>query len=586
MTLIKKIKPKFWDYHDAAAGHHLHGFSFRRKWKLIVALTSIVALTPLIIMTMIDYRLSRGAIEAEMFANTNRMVSNTWRTVSFFLAQRKSALEFVLQDNTYQNMRAPGRLATILKNLQSGVGGFTDIGLVNAAGKMEAYIGPYQLYDANLCSAKCYRQVLENGTYISDITSEKGVERRIVVAIKHDLPNNSFFVLRAALDAGLLHQLLSQLDIGPNDDAFIINENGILQTPSRHHGGLYEKIALPLPEYSSEVNVLEADDVSSNPILIGYAHIPGTSLTLMIIREKKEFMKLWKRPRLKLIGFLVLSIAIILFAIMGTATFLVHRIHVADQKRVAALHQVEYTNKLASLGRLSSGVAHEINNPLAIINQKIGLIKDLFSLKVEYAGDEKLMVLIDEVLASIQRCGSITRRLLDFSRHMESKIEPIDLKELINEVLTFLEKEAERRRVDISVNHIDTIPAFESDRGSLQQIFLNLFNNAFAAMKDGGHLKITVARQGENAVCVTVTDNGCGISAEDIQRVFEPFFSTREDQGGTGLGLSITYGLVKEIGGDIQVDSTVGKGTRFSILLPMQTEQSEEVDLADTCTEI
>ena len=575
MSLIKKIKPKFWDYHDAAAGHHLHVFSFRRKWMLIVALTSVVALIPLIIMSIIDYRLSRGVIETEMLTNTSRMVSNTSRTVSFFLAQRKAALNFVLHDNSYQSMGEPGRLATILKNLQSGVGGFTDIGLVNADGNMEAYIGPYQLYGANLCSEKCYRQVLKNGTYISDVTGDKGVDRRIVIAIKHDLPDNTFFVLRAALDAGLLHSLLSQLDIGPNDDAFIINENGILQTPSRHHGSLYDKIDLPVPKHSYEAKVLEAEDASSNQILIGYTHIFGTSLTLMIIKDKSEAMTLWLRPRLKLIGFLVLSIAIILFAILGGATYLVNRIHVADQKRVAALHQVEYTNKLASLGRLSSGVAHEINNPLEIINQKVGLIKDLFSFKEEYAGDEKLMAIIDEVLASVQRCSSITRRLLNFSRHMESKIEPIDLKEMINEVLAFLEKELERRRVDISVNHIDNIPEFESDRGSLQQIFLNLFNNAFAAMEDGGRLEITVTRQDKNAVCVTVADNGCGIPAEDIQRVFEPFFSTRGDQGSTGLGLSITYGLVKEIGGDIQVDSTVGKGTRFSVLLPMQTEQSD-----------
>jgi len=582
MSLIKKIKPKFWDYHDAAAGHHLHVFSFRRKWMLIVALTSVVSLIPLIIMSIIDYRLSRGVIETEMLTNTSRMVSNTSRTVSFFLAQRKAALNFVLHDNSYQSMGEPGRLATILKNLQSGVGGFTDIGLVNADGNMEAYIGPYQLYGANLCSEKCYRQVLKNGTYISDVTGNKGVDRRIVVAIKHDLPDNTFFVLRAALDAGPLHSLLSQLDIGPNDDAFIINENGILQTPSRHHGSLYDKIDLPVPKHSSEAKVLEAEDASSNPILIGYAHIPGTSLILMIIKNKSEAMTLWLRPRLKLIGFLVLSIAIILFAILGGATYLVNRIHVADQKRVAALHQVEYTNKLASLGRLSSGVAHEINNPLAIINQKVGLIKDLFSFKEEYAGDEKLMVLIDEVIVSVQRCSSITRRLLNFSRHMESKIEPIDLKEMINEVLAFLEKELERRRVDISVNHIDNIPEFESDRGSLQQIFLNLFNNAFAAMEDGGRLEITVKRQDNNAVCVTVADNGCGIPDEDIQRVFEPFFSTRGDQGSTGLGLSITYGLVKEIGGDIQVDSTVGKGTRFLVLLPMKTEKSDDVDLAET----
>lgn len=572
MSLFKKIKPKFWDYHDAAAGHHLYGFSFRRKWKLIVALTSVVALTPLIIMTMIDYRLSRGVIEIEMLTNTSRMVSNTSRAVSLFLMQRKSVLDFILQDNSYQSMKEPGRLATILKNLRSGVGGFADIGLVNAAGNMDAYTGPYQLYGANLCNEKCYRQVVKKGTYISDVTGDNGVGRRIVIAIKHDLPENTFFVLRAALDAGLLHRLLSQLDIGPNDDAFIINENGILQTPSRHHGGLYDKIDLPVPKHSSEAKVLEAEDALSNPILIGYAHISGTSLILMIIRDKSEVMALWLRPRLKLIGFLVLSIVIVLFTILGGATYLVNRIHVADRKRVIALHQGEYTNKLASIGRLSSGVAHEINNPLAIINQKVGLIKDLFFFKEEYAGDQKLMDLIDDVLGSVQRCSSITRRLLDFSRHMESKIEPIDLKEMINEVLVFLEREAERRGVDISVDHIDDIPEFESDRGSLQQIFLNLFNNAFAAMEDGGHLEITVNRRDQDAVCVTVSDNGCGIPADDIQRIFEPFFSTRGDQGDTGLGLSITYGLVKEIGGDIQVDSTVGKGTRFSVLLPMQTD--------------
>ncbi len=486
--------------------------------------------------------------------------------------QRKSALDFILQDNSYQSMKEPRRLATILKNLQSGVGGFTDIGLVNAAGNMEAYTGPYQLYGANLCNEKCYRQVLKNGTYISDVTGDNGVGRRIVIAIKHDLPENTFFVLRATLDAGLLHRLLSQLDIGPNDDAFIINENGILQTPSRHHGGLYDKIDLPVPKHSSEAKVLEAEDALSNPILIGYAHVPGTSLILMIIRDKSEVMALWLRPRLKLIGFLVLSIVIVLFTILGGATYLVNRIHVADRKRVIALHQGEYTNKLASIGRLSSGVAHEINNPLAIINQKVGLIKDLFFFKEEYAGDQKLMDLIDDVLGSVQRCSSITRRLLDFSRHMESKIEPIDLREMINEVLVFLEREAERRGVDISVDHIDDIPEFESDRGSLQQIFLNIFNNAFAAMEDGGHLEITVNRRDQDAVCVTVSDNGCGIPADDIQRIFEPFFSTRGDQGDTGLGLSITYGLVKEIGGDIQVDSTVGKGTRFSVLLPMQTD--------------
>ena len=114
----------------------------------------------------------------------------------------------------------------------------------------------------------------------------------------------------------------------------------------------------------------------------------------------------------------------------------------------------------------------------------------------------------------------------------------------------------------------ENLPEFESDRGKLQQIFLNLVNNAFQAMSDGGILTIT-ARPSENGdLTFTVADNGCGIPEADRKRIFEPFFSTKKKRGGTGLGLSITYGLVQELGGRISVSSEIGKGTEFTITLP------------------
>jgi signal transduction histidine kinase len=130
-------------------------------------------------------------------------------------------------------------------------------------------------------------------------------------------------------------------------------------------------------------------------------------------------------------------------------------------------------------------------------------------------------------------------------------------------------KEAEYKSITILVDIPEDIPEFESDRGKLQQIFLNLINNAFAAMADGGNLEIRVARHSDNAISIEVADDGCGISESDMKRVFEPFFTTKSRTGGTGLGLSITYGLVQEIGGKIQVKSTVGKGTRFTIIMPL-----------------
>jgi len=133
--------------------------------------------------------------------------------------------------------------------------------------------------------------------------------------------------------------------------------------------------------------------------------------------------------------------------------------------------------------------------------------------------------------------------------------------------LPFLKK---RLSITISVDNKEAIPNFECDKGSLQQIFLNLFENAFAAMEDGGQLTISIKFKTKDEVAIIVSDNGSGIAAEDIDKIFEPFFSSKNHHWGSGLGLSITYGLVKEINGDIRVKSRVGKGTRFTVTLPLK----------------
>jgi signal transduction histidine kinase len=293
----------------------------------------------------------------------------------------------------------------------------------------------------------------------------------------------------------------------------------------------------------------------------------------MIVKEKAELMKPWHTTRLQLIGFLVGSITVILLVILGVATYLVDSVFLADQKRVTMLHQVEYSNKMATIGRLAAGVAHEINNPLAVINEKAGLIKDLFTMKEQCAKDEKLLSLVDSVISSVDRCATITRRLLSFMRSSEVTVKPLHIGDVIREVLSFLGKEAEYRSIEVSVNVTHDMPQIESDRGRLQEILLNIINNAFAAINDGGHVDIQVKPENEKVFSVTITDDGCGIPQEDLHRVFEPFFSTKTSRGGTGLGLSITSGLVQELGGEISVKSEVGRGTSFTVRLPLKFEK-------------
>lgn len=579
------IKPKFWDHRDIAAGPYKHLFNFRRIWKLTVLLTAGVTIIPLVFMAFIDYKVTQKAMEAEIQFRTSRLVSNTRRAISFFLAERGAALEFVVQDNSFEALHDPVRLAELLKHLKEAFGGFTDLGVVDALGGQRTYVGPYELEGVDYSHEAWYQQVVERGMHVSDVFLGFRQVPHLIIAVKHSLPNGSFFVLRASIDTQEFNSLLFDMEVGGQGDIFLINHQGILQTPSRFYGDVLQKIPSPTPEFSDKTTVVQFKAPSGNPLVAGYAYITDTPFILMICKHKRELIESWTRANMQLLGFLVISILIILLVILGVSTYLVEQLFTADQRRVATLHQVEYANKMASIGRLAAGVAHEINNPLAIINEKAGLIKDLFAFDQRYAQDQKLLGLLDGILRSVARCATITRRLLNFARHMDdSQIVPLHLQETIQEVLGFLGKETEYRSIKVSLQVPDELPELQMDRSRLQQILLNLINNSFAAMPDGGHLSIGATLADEKRVRVTVADDGCGIPEGDLKRVFEPFFSTKTKQGGTGLGLSITYGLVQELGGHIDVESQLGKGTVFTITLPLtQKRKGGEANAGAAC---
>jgi len=575
MGLLSRLKPRFWDYRDIAAGPYKALFNFRRIWKLAVLIPTVVSFAPLLFLTVVDYNISRKSIESDIVFRTSRLVSNTWRNISFFLNERKLALDFIDEDNSYQVLQEPKRLAKILDHLKNSFGAFQDIGVIDAAGKQIEYVGPYALKNADYEHESWFREVVERGIHISEVFLGYRNVPHLVVAVRHDLLDGSFYVLRATLDTERFNSLLSDIEIDGKGDAFLINRAGVLQTPSRFHGKALEKIALKVPEDSHKTRVYETENEQGARLVVGYRNIPDTPFILLIVKQKEELIKPWHRTRVELIWTLITSMMVILIVILAISTYLVNRIFIADHRRVMTLHEVEYANKMASIGRLAAGVAHEINNPLAIISEKAGLIKDLFMLQKKYSDDTKLIGLIDSIILSVERCGKITKRLLGFARHTESSVQPVVLKDVVLEVLGFLGKEAEHRSIEISVEADENLPSVLSDRGKLQQIFLNIINNAFAAMENHGRLDVTL-KQIRQGVSITIADTGTGIPEADLKRVFEPFFSTKTSKGGTGLGLSITYGLVNELGGKIEVESVEGEGTAFTISLPLAIPEKEK----------
>ena len=298
--------------------------------------------------------------------------------------------------------------------------------------------------------------------------------------------------------------------------------------------------------------------------------INGTRLTLVVVNQPTLLHK-WGFLRINVLAMVGLSVIAILAVIWWGTSTLVSRIYEADQRRAAMLHQVEYTNKLASIGRLAAGVAHEINNPVSIINEKVGLMKDILALDDEFKYKEKLLDQARVVQDSVVRVSEITHRLLGFARHLPLRSEELHIEALIKEVLGFLGKEADYRNIQIALDIPPETKPLEADKGQLQQVLLNVINNALAAMENGGRIDIQVREPDQDHLAISIADTGTGISKEDINNIFTPFFSTKGDRG-TGLGLSITYGIAHKMGGDIQVESEPGQGTTFTILLPRRME--------------
>ncbi len=575
ISIFSRLKPRFWDHEDAIGGPYKHHFDFRRIWKRAVLVTATVALVPLIIWALAGYRLNLDTIESELVLRTSQLVSNSWRSVSLFISERRSVLDFIAHDNTFETLNDKARLAAILDNLNKRFGGFTDLGVIDSSGVQRTYVGSHRLGGLDYSNEPWFRRVLKHGVYMSELVVGYRKEPHLDFAVKRDLPDGSFFVLRAALEAQKFNELSAQFEVGKKTDAFVINREGVLQTPSRYYGSVLKKIQIRIPDYSPKAQIFKSKNGKNEQTVIGYAYIPETPFILMIVKQKGELNQPWYKSDWAFTGILATSILVILLVTLGVASNLVDQIHKADQERVDTLHQVEYANKMVSLGRLASGVAHEINNPLAIINQKAGHIRDILTLTETYKKDPKLIDLVDSVLATVHRCAEVTKGLLNFARHLNVSIQTINLPEIVSEVKSVLAKEAEFRYITVSVDLFEDIPPFESDRGKLEQVFFNLFNNAIAAMKDGGHLEIKARREDADFVSITFSDSGPGIAEADLKHVFEPFLYSRSGESGTGLGLAVTYALVQEIGGQISVQSELGTGTRFNIRLPLKMSRKD-----------
>jgi two-component system NtrC family sensor kinase len=224
--------------------------------------------------------------------------------------------------------------------------------------------------------------------------------------------------------------------------------------------------------------------------------------------------------------------------------------------------QLLQSEKLAAMGRLTSQIAHELNNPL------YGIMNTLELLKTEIAPNNRRRKILEMALSETVRLSDLLRKMLSFSKPDQEERHPVDINSVLDEILLLHEKQLKENNINITTKLAGDLGWVKASKNQLRQVFLNMVSNARDAMAHGGTLAVTTRAEGDQIV-IEVTDTGSGIRAEHLDRIFDSFFTTKGEVRGVGLGLSVCYGFIQDHGGDIKVKSREGAGTTFTITLPV-----------------
>jgi two-component system NtrC family sensor kinase len=541
--------------------------ALKRKIVLIMAAAAII---PLIILAAINYVEFQSTFAREMQTPFRSIVAKTKNSFELFLAERGSTVNLIASLYAYADLADPRTLRRVFLAMQNAFSGFADLGLIDDKGRLVNYVGPYadELQGVDYSGQDWFNKVRMHGRYISEVFSGFRHVPHVVVAVRHSTEDGQSWIVRATLDTTQFARIIAAMNLEPGSDAFLLNRRGVLQTDSALFGKTLENIPLTMPTPVYDATIMETTDKKGDPLLLSYAYIPDSDFVLMAVKTSAGMFNAWLMVRSDLLLVFLISALCIYFVAGRSVGRLIERLRSSDEEREKAMLQMEHSQKLSSIGRLAAGVAHEVNNPLAIINEKAGLLQDILDLNPDYPRREVFRDQLASITAAVKRCRDITQRMLGFARRMNVKIEMLRVNDMIAETLAFLESEARHRQVAI-VRELDkNLPAVPCDRGQLQQVFLNILTNALAAVSEGGQVVIRSFARGDQAA-VSFKDNGLGMDEETRSHIFEPFFTTKGDKG-TGLGMAIIYGIVKRHGGDIEVESEPGRGTTITVLLPLK----------------
>jgi len=548
---------------------------FRRLRRRLQIGLSVAFLVPLGILSLYFHFHLNLTLKESGKLHLTSLAASQRNTIDLFLQERVVNIFNLFHRDDFTLSPAPDQMRRYLQSLLEANDAFVDVGFLGASGKQKGYAGPYPTLHGKDYSKEPWFQTLmgkDRNYHITNIYLGFRKKPHFTIAVKQYVGDRPA-VMRATLDPDKFYMFLRTMSRGEGVNSSLVSREGTCQVVDPDRGSVLRPCDFLPPE--AVKTGAEERGRNGDTELVAYAWLKEVPWAL-IVRQPLgiAYASMYKARKIMVASILAL-VLIIITVIWLITDRLLRRAQDSEEARMSLKSQLIHAAKLASVGELASGVAHEINNPLAIVASESGWIQDMLDPRFGMdPSPEKLRHSLNQIDQAVYRAKNITHKLLNFARKNEPHLYVSNVNQVLEEVVSGLkEQEFSVSNIQVNREYAPDMPDLLLDTDQMRQVFLNLINNAQDAIDGPGTITLRT-ENGEGSVRVTVSDTGKGMTTEETERIFVPFYTTKEVGKGTGLGLSVSLSIVEAMGGRIEIQSLPGAGSSFTVVLP--TERAEE----------